>query len=163
MLLWPWCSGHTIVRFHTLYINPAITEESPTPSNCPAGEVQVNVNSFPDHQLSLVPAKTGKASFQHGWTWTNPLSRTWKRSCILVSYHEGTWRHLKTLKAPKGTWRHFKNIYLGKWIGGNPKESEGTWRYQKYSEGTWRYLKAPKCTRRHLKAHAGTCRHLLAP
>ena len=74
-----WCSGHTIVRFHTLYVNPAITEETPTPSNCPAGECQVNINSFSNHQLSLISTKTGKTSFQVGWTWTNPLPWTWKR------------------------------------------------------------------------------------
>ena len=45
-----------------------------TPCEGKAVEGQVNINSFTNHQLSLIPAETGNASFQHGWSWTNPLS-----------------------------------------------------------------------------------------
>ena len=72
-----WGSGHTIIRFHTLYVNqssPTKTKETPTPFDCPAVKGQVDINSFANHQLSLISTKTGKTSFQVGWTWTNPLS-----------------------------------------------------------------------------------------
>ena len=72
-----WGSCHTIIRFHTLYVNQcsAVAKETPSPSNSPAGEVQVNVKSFANHQLSLISARTGNTFFQVGWNWTNPLKK----------------------------------------------------------------------------------------
>ena len=155
MLLRSCCSGHTIIRFHTLYVNqspPPKTEETPT--NCSAGKSHVNVDSFTDHELSLVPGKTGETSFQYGWTWTNSSSWTLKRSWFLVSDCKRIWRNLQELE---GTSKNLKEP------GGKLKTPYGSWRHLKAPEGTWRHLKPPEGTWRPLKALEGTWKNLKAP